>query len=296
MAVRVTVWHEFRHEKRNPKVAEIYPDGIHEAIASHLRKAGDLEVRTATLDEEEHGLTEEVLKNTDVLTWWGHMAHGEAQDLIVERVHRRVLHGMGLVVLHSGHFSKIFRKLMGTTCDLKWREVRNEREVLWVTRPGHPIVAGIDDHFVLPQEEMYGEYFDIPEPECTFLISSFSGGEVFRSGCTWTRVRARSSTSAPATKRSRRITTRTCSASSKTPAAGPPPPRGASNTLSEIRSWAGLTKMRRSNARTDRNARAYLRVIPFRWNATSIFRSASVCAPRVATAICSTGNLGVRSM
>ena len=187
MAVRVTVWHEFRHEKRNPKVAEIYPDGIHEAIASHLRKAGDLEVRTATLDEEEHGLTEEVLKNTDVLTWWGHMAHGEVQDLIVERVHRRVLHGMGLVVLHSGHFSKIFRKLMGTTCDLKWREVRNEREMLWVTRPGHPIVAGIDDHFVLPQEEMYGEYFDIPEPECTFLISSFSGGEVFRSGCTWTR-------------------------------------------------------------------------------------------------------------
>jgi trehalose utilization protein len=93
---------------------------------------------------------------------------------------------MGLVVLHSGHFSKIFKRLMGTTCNLKWREA-DEREILWVTRPGHPIVRGIDDHFVIEREEMYGEYFDIPEPECTFLISSFAGGEVFRSGCTWTR-------------------------------------------------------------------------------------------------------------
>jgi trehalose utilization protein len=187
MSIRVTVWSEFRHEKRNPKVAEIYPQGIHEAIAGHLRKSSGLEVRTATLDEPEHGLTEEVLKQTDVLTWWGHMAHGECQDLIVERVVHRVLQGMGLLVLHSGHFSKIFKKLMGTTCDLKWREEENEREILWVTRPGHPIVQGIDDHFILPREEMYGEFFDIPEPECTFLISSFGGGEVFRSGCTWTR-------------------------------------------------------------------------------------------------------------
>lgn len=187
MSIRVTVWHEFRHEKKNPKVSAIYPKGMHEAIASHLRKSDDLEVRTATLDEPEHGLTQEVVNNTDVMLWWGHMAHHEVQDAIVERVQNRVLQGMGLVVLHSGHFSKIFRKLMGTTCNLKWREDENEREVLWVTRPGHPIVRDIDDHFILPHEEMYGEFFDIPEPECTFLISSFTGGEVFRSGCTWTR-------------------------------------------------------------------------------------------------------------
>lgn len=187
MPVRVTVWGEFRHEKKNPTVKEVYPDGMHEAIAGHLRKAPDLQVRTATLDEPEHGLTEEVLKNTDVITWWGHMAHADVQDAIADRVHKRVLEGMGIVVLHSGHYSKIFRKLMGTTCSLKWREEKNEREVLWVTRPGHPIVRGIDDHFILPREEMYGEFFDVPEPECTFLISSFGGGEVFRSGCTWTR-------------------------------------------------------------------------------------------------------------
>jgi trehalose utilization protein len=126
------------------------------------------------------------VKNTDVLIWWGHLAHDSLQDLIVERCYHRVMAGMGLVVLHSGHFSKLFRKLMGTSCDLKWRE-SNDRETLWVTSPGHPILEGIDDHFTLPAEEMYGEFFDIPEPQETLLISSFSGGEVFRSGCTWMR-------------------------------------------------------------------------------------------------------------
>lgn len=186
MPIHVTVWHEYRHEKRNPKVAEIYPRGMHEAIASHLRKCKDLDVHTATQDEPDHGLTDEVLNNTDVMTWWGHMAHSDVKDLIVEKLYHRILLGMGLVVLHSGHFSKIFQKLMGTSCNLKWRD-DGEREILWVTQPGHPIVRDIDDHFVIPKEEMYGEFFDIPEPECTFLISTFAGGEVFRSGCTWRR-------------------------------------------------------------------------------------------------------------
>jgi trehalose utilization protein len=187
MAIRVTVWHEYRHEKTNPLVREIYPDGIHEAIASHLRKSPDLHVRTATQDEEEHGLSKEVLESTDVLTWWGHIAHSEIKEEVVTRVQERVLAGMGLIVLHSGHFSKPFQKLMGTTCNLKWRVAEDEREVLWVVRPGHPIVQGIDDHFILPREEMYGEFFDIPEPDQTILISSFTGGEVFRSGCCWNR-------------------------------------------------------------------------------------------------------------
>ena len=186
-SLRVTVWNEYRHERANPRVAEIYPRGMHETIADALRKAPDLTVRTITLDGPEHGCTVETLAATDVMIWWGHLAHDEVADAVVDRLHQRVLDGMGLLVLHSGHFSRIFRKLMGTTCNLKWREAPNEREILWVTRPGHPIVRGIDDHFILPREEMYGEYFDIPEPECTFLISSFAGGEVFRSGCTWTR-------------------------------------------------------------------------------------------------------------
>jgi len=186
MVIRVTVWNEFRHEKLNSKVAEIYPQGMHEAIAAYLRRDPDLRVSTATLDEPEHGLTEQRINETDVLLWWAHIAHDEVREEIVERVYRRVLAGMGLIVLHSGHFSRIFKKLMGTSCDLKWREA-NDREILWVTRPGHPIVQGIDDHFILAGEEMYGEFFDIPEPQETILISSFSGGEVFRSGCTFTR-------------------------------------------------------------------------------------------------------------
>ena len=186
MPIRVTIWNEFRHEKSNPRVAELYPRGMHETIAGFLRNDPALEIFTATLDEPEHGLPAARVNDTDVMLWWGHGAHDDVRDEIVDRVHERVLAGMGLIILHSGHFSKIFKKLMGTTCNLKWREA-GEREVLWVTRPGHPILQGIDDHFILPAEEMYGEFFDIPEPQETILISSFAGGEVFRSGCTWTR-------------------------------------------------------------------------------------------------------------
>jgi trehalose utilization protein len=186
MPIRVTVWGEHRHEKTDERVGKIYPLGMHEAIASHLRKSSDLAVRTATLDEPQHGLTDKVVHESDVLIWWGHQAHDEVKDKVVGRVVERVLAGMGLIVLHSGHFSKPFKRLMGTTCDLKWREA-DDREILWVTRPGHPILAGIDDHFVLDCEEMYGEFFDVPEPLETILISSFTGGEVFRSGMTWTR-------------------------------------------------------------------------------------------------------------
>jgi trehalose utilization protein len=187
--LRVTVWSEFRHEKQHPKVQAVYPNGIHNVIADGLRRHG-LDVRTATLDEPEHGLTEEVLLNTDVLTWWGHMAHGDVQDEIVSRVHARVLQGMGLIVLHSGHFSKIFKRLMGTSCDLKWREA-NERERIWVVNPAHPIAQGLGEYFELPQEEMYGEFFDIPQPDSLVFVSWFQGGEVFRSGCCYFRGEGR---------------------------------------------------------------------------------------------------------
>lgn len=184
--VRVTVWNEYRHEREEEKYARVYPDGIHEAIAAGLREHDGFAVRTATLDEPEHGLTESTLADTDVLLWWGHKAHPSVQDEIVDRVHARVVAGMGLIVLHSGHFSKIFKKLMGTTCDLKWREA-NERERLWVVDPGHPIAAGLGEQIVLDQEEMYGEHFDIPPPQALVFVSWFSGGEVFRSGCCYTR-------------------------------------------------------------------------------------------------------------
>lgn len=188
--IRVTVWNEFRHEKKNPKVAAIYPDGIHGAIAEFLRKTGDMTVRTATLDEPSHGLTEAVLAETDVLVWWGHMAHGDVADATVAQVKKRVLEGMGLIVLHSGHYSKIFKALMGTTCSLKWRE-STDKERLWTVMPSHPIAQGIGDFIELPFEEMYGEPFGIPTPDELVFISWFTGGEVFRSGATWYRGNGR---------------------------------------------------------------------------------------------------------
>ncbi|WP_271398380.1 ThuA domain-containing protein [Salinicoccus roseus] len=181
--MKVTVWNEYRHEKESEVVGEIYPEGIHGQIASFLEGH---EVTTATLDEAEHGLTDEVLDNTDVLIWWGHKAHDEVADEIAEKVRQRVWDGMGLVVLHSAHFSKPFKLLMGTSCDLKWREA-NERERLWVVDPTHPIVDGLGEYFELPEEEMYGEHFDIPVPDELIMLSWFEGGEVFRSACTFKR-------------------------------------------------------------------------------------------------------------
>lgn len=188
--IRVTVWSEYRHEKQPGKPQEVYPNGMHNAIGDYLKKQPGLAVRTATLDEPEHGLTEEALKNTDVLTWWGHMAHGEVRDEIVDRVQNAVLEGMGLIVLHSGHFSRIFRRLMGTTCNLKWREI-GEKERLWVIDPSHPIAEGLGEYFEIAHEEMYGERFDIPQPDELVFVSWFAGGEVFRSGCCWHRGRGR---------------------------------------------------------------------------------------------------------
>jgi len=189
--LRITVWNEYRHELDTSHPANtIYPDGIHGAIAQGLRERAGFVVGTATLDEPEHGLTDAVLANTDVLLWWGHMAHGEVRDEIVAKVQARVLDGMGLIVLHSGHFSKIFKRMMGTSCDLKWR-VADEREHLWVVAPGHPIVAGLPERIDLAREEMYGEHFDIPAPDELVLVSWFQGGEVFRSGCCYHRGRGK---------------------------------------------------------------------------------------------------------
>ncbi|WP_085522489.1 ThuA domain-containing protein [Tuberibacillus sp. Marseille-P3662] len=183
--MNITVWNENRHEQSNPKVREVYPEGIHGAIAGFLKEAG-FGVRTATLDEPEHGLTDDVLSLTDVLIWWGHQAHDDVHDDVVAKVQQRVLDGMGLIVLHSGHFSKIFRTLMGTSCDLKWREA-DEKERMWVVNPSHPIVDGIGETIELDKEEMYGEHFDIPVPDELVFVSWFEGGEVFRSGCTYRR-------------------------------------------------------------------------------------------------------------
>lgn len=185
--VKVLIWNEYIHELRDKAVQKVYgTEGIHGAIAKYLQQFPEFEVSTATLQDDECGLSEEVLKKTDVLIWWGHAGHHLVLDDVVERVYNHVLNGLGLIVLHSGHASKIFGKLMGTSCSLTWREA-GEREFLWVVNPYHPITKGIDAVIELEHTEMYGEVFDIPRPDDILLISNFEGGEVFRSGVTFHR-------------------------------------------------------------------------------------------------------------
>ncbi len=187
--IHVTLWNEFRHERNNPAVGAIYPDGLHRSIGQAIQ-AGDLELRYAALDDPEQGLPDEILNTTDVLMWWGHAAHGEVADELVTRIQMRVLSGMGLIVLHSGHYSKIFRRLMGTDCRLRWREV-GEKERLWTVDPSHPIAAGVPETFALPHSEMYGERFDIPDDGHIVFMSWYEGGNVFRSGIAFQRDQGR---------------------------------------------------------------------------------------------------------
>jgi len=189
MTLRITVWNENVHELEDDHVAELYPDGIHGAMAEGL-EGDDREVRTATLQEDEHGLTESVLADTDVLVWWSHCANDEVRDDVADRIVDRVHEGMGFVPVHSGKNSKPFKRLMGTTCNIKYRH-GGETERVWAADPGHPITDGLDESFEIPSTEMYGEPYDIPEPDRTVFLSWFEGGEVFRSGVCYRRGRGR---------------------------------------------------------------------------------------------------------
>jgi len=187
--IRVTIWNEFIHEQQQGPTADVirshYPKGIHEALKEELA-ADDLEITAVSLDMPEQGLPQDLLEKTDVLFWWGHVGHAKVEDALVDRIQKRVLEGMGLVVLHSGHYSKIFRRMLGTHCSLRWREV-GEKERVWVVDKFHPIAQGLPDSFVVPHTEMYGEPFGIPDEAHVVFISWYEGGNVFRSGVTFQR-------------------------------------------------------------------------------------------------------------
>lgn len=191
MTIRLTMWNEGRHEKNDPPVAKIYPHGMDRALAAGF-KDRDFTITHASLDEPDQGLPQELLDRTDVLTWWGHVAHDEVKDEVITRVQQRILAGMGLVVLHSGHHSKMFQRMMGTNCNLAWRELpEGDLERVWVVNTAHPIVEGLPPYFEIPASEMYGEPFDIPAADEIITISWYKGGEVFRSGLTFHRGQGR---------------------------------------------------------------------------------------------------------
>lgn len=179
--INILVWNESTHK------GKAYPEGMSAAIKEIFDGKGDYSVTCAFLDDPEQGLSDEALAKTDVIFWWGHSKHEKVKDELVEKVCKRVEEGMGAIFLHSAHFSKPFRKLMGTHCSLRWREQEGEGERLWTTDPYHPMAKDVEQGFRIDREEMYGEYFDIPKPDSVVFTGWFSGGEVFRSGCTFTR-------------------------------------------------------------------------------------------------------------
>lgn len=181
--IRVTIFNEFLQEKTQEDVIAVYPNGIHNALKAGI-ESEEFAVKTVTLDDENCGINEEVLKNTDVMLWWGHMAHHRVPDEVASQVKEAVLKGMGIIFLHSAHHSKPFKMLMGTSCNLSWRE-DGDRELLWVCNPAHPIAKGIDRFIKLDHEETYSEPFGIPEPDELVFIGNFEGGEVMRSGLCW---------------------------------------------------------------------------------------------------------------
>lgn len=188
--MRITVWNEYIHEKQDEAIRAIYPDGIHNQIARALSGEKTWDIRTATLEEPDNGLPQDVVDSTDVLIWWGHKAHNQVDEATVLRVQQAVLNGMGFIALHSAHYSLPLKRLLGTGCGLSWRE-DGKHERLWVVDPTHPIAAGIDQFFEIPETEMYGEFFDVPPPDELVFMSWFAGGEVLRSGMVWKRGRGK---------------------------------------------------------------------------------------------------------
>ena len=182
--MRITIYNEGVHEKIDERVSRVYPEGIHGQLKSFLEDE-NTSVRCFTLDTVNE-ITEEVLNDTDVMLWWGHMRHDDVPFEVAWRVREAVNKGMGIIFLHSGHHSRPFKLLMGTSCNLTWRE-DGDWERIWVVNPAHPIAQGIDRYFVLPEDETYGEPFCIPEPDELVFIGSYEGGEVFRSGCVFRR-------------------------------------------------------------------------------------------------------------
>ena len=190
--INVTIYNEYIHEREDESIRAVYPEGIHMCIKRFLEQE-DVRVNTIALEDVAGGLTDELkrlIDGTDVMLWWGHVRHGDVPDEVAMYVQAAVLKGMGMIFLHSGHHSKPFRLLMGTPCNLTWRE-DGDYERVWVVNPAHPIAQGLGRFIYLEHEETYGEPFDVPEPDETVFIGSYEGGEVFRSGICYRRGRGK---------------------------------------------------------------------------------------------------------
>jgi trehalose utilization protein len=157
--IRVLAWSEVSE----PKYA--YPRGIHTAIAEYLDVCEGITAKTANLDDPNQGVSDETVER------------------IVRHVRER---GMGFLGLHSTHFARPYKALMGTSCAWRCYIEDGKSGHIRVVTPDHPIAAGVQD-FVIPHEEWYGEPYDVPEPEAVILEGHYvDGQEIVRDGLVWT--------------------------------------------------------------------------------------------------------------
>lgn len=188
--IRVTIWNENWDEVRFENVHKIYPEGIHMAISGFLQKDARLKVQATTPAGDDFGLSQELLDDTDVLIWWGHVIHHLVPQDAVERVCERVLGGMGMISLHSSVYSKPFERLIGKVMNCAYREV-GEKERVWVVNPAHSIAWGLKECFEIEHSEVYREPTGLPLPDELVFISWYAGGEAAISGGCYYRGRGR---------------------------------------------------------------------------------------------------------
>lgn len=170
-SVNALVWSE------GTEPEDVYPDGIRAVIADAL-KADGIDTRTRSIEDKQQGVIDADLAWADVLLWWGHLKHDEITDETVDRIEDAVREdGLGFISLHSSHYARPFKRLVDASGDLgEYRFDDDESESVGVVAADHPIAEGVDD-FTIPEAEMFGDPFDVPEPETVVLHSMYSNGD-----------------------------------------------------------------------------------------------------------------------
>jgi trehalose utilization protein len=184
--INVLVW----DEQQDVQVKSgAYKNFLGNAVAEFLSKTDGLQVVSANINEPDQGLADDRIAAADVVVWWGHVRHKDVNDSKVESIVAKVKAGKaGFVALHSAHYSKPFKNLMGTNCGFKKVDAnKNEGFVqhLRVVSPMHPIAKGVKD-FDIPKTEIYGEPFEVPMPDAIVLYGHWDTGDSFPDVCCWT--------------------------------------------------------------------------------------------------------------
>jgi trehalose utilization protein len=179
----VVVWSEGTAPK------SVYPNDINGAVAEGLKDLSGWEVVKAGLSDPDQGLPDKLLQRADVLIWWGHQKHGDVKDELVDKIVKRVKEdGMGFIALHSSHFAKPNKKLMGTACSWKAYVLDSTTLKITVKSPDHPIAKGIKD-FTIDHSERYSDPYAVPTPKAVVFEGTASlkkgGTDTSQIGLTW---------------------------------------------------------------------------------------------------------------